>query len=346
MLPPCHTRIISSADHAVGFLHFRSPLWCYRPTSQLEQHSELANDPPYLKCHVSKKPVTTTTMSPTPGTPSRLGMRMNDEQDGHSEKIPTIEGQPDESFSFTSLEQRKDSIGRNINGDDDGSDRHDRYAMTPSAAKAHPIVACSRNGLSEPKETIGAHMEEDDQLMMTSDGSRGAGSLQRRYQSIDIAPPSRHSTSRNMVTRHDGTSALPRWQKEHQYRQPDPNEHPEIQEASRCDVASREKPFLLGIVRRRIGLNPTKSHSTHTVPRRASHANRDEDSTTGNDLSMPISASGKKDSPELEDEGCDYLDLSPVAESYERGRWLLGLLVLQSTSSSVLDHYQVRHGTA
>ncbi|CAM9728295.1 unnamed protein product, partial [Hapterophycus canaliculatus] len=33
-------------------------------------------------------------------------------------------------------------------------------------------------------------------------------------------------------------------------------------------------------------------------------------------------------------------DASPVAESYERGRWLLGLLVLQSTSSSVLDKYQ------
>lgn len=34
--------------------------------------------------------------------------------------------------------------------------------------------------------------------------------------------------------------------------------------------------------------------------------------------------------------------VGPVAESYERGRWLLGLLVLQSTSSSVLDKYQVR----
>lgn len=36
----------------------------------------------------------------------------------------------------------------------------------------------------------------------------------------------------------------------------------------------------------------------------------------------------------------DYADLSRVEESYERGRWLLGLLVLQSTSSFVLDHYQ------
>lgn len=34
-------------------------------------------------------------------------------------------------------------------------------------------------------------------------------------------------------------------------------------------------------------------------------------------------------------------DADPLAESYERGRWLLGLLVLQSTSSYVLDHYQV-----
>ncbi|CAN0340593.1 unnamed protein product [Scytosiphon promiscuus] len=33
-------------------------------------------------------------------------------------------------------------------------------------------------------------------------------------------------------------------------------------------------------------------------------------------------------------------DVGPIAESYERGRWLLGLLVLQSTSSSVLDKYQ------
>ncbi|CBJ32338.1 Mg2+ transporter-e family [Ectocarpus siliculosus] len=30
----------------------------------------------------------------------------------------------------------------------------------------------------------------------------------------------------------------------------------------------------------------------------------------------------------------------PIAESYARGRWLLGLLVLQSSSSFVLDHYQ------
>ncbi|CAM9209808.1 unnamed protein product, partial [Ectocarpus sp. 8 AP-2014] len=30
----------------------------------------------------------------------------------------------------------------------------------------------------------------------------------------------------------------------------------------------------------------------------------------------------------------------PIAESYTRGRWLLGLLVLQSSSSFVLDHYQ------
>lgn len=36
-------------------------------------------------------------------------------------------------------------------------------------------------------------------------------------------------------------------------------------------------------------------------------------------------------------------DAGPIAESYERGRWLLGLLVLQSTSSSVLDKYQVIH---
>lgn len=34
--------------------------------------------------------------------------------------------------------------------------------------------------------------------------------------------------------------------------------------------------------------------------------------------------------------------IDPIAESYERGRWLLGLLVLQSTSSFVLDKYQVR----
>ena len=34
--------------------------------------------------------------------------------------------------------------------------------------------------------------------------------------------------------------------------------------------------------------------------------------------------------------------MGPIAESYERGRWLLGLLVLQSTSSFVLDKYQVQ----
>ena len=33
--------------------------------------------------------------------------------------------------------------------------------------------------------------------------------------------------------------------------------------------------------------------------------------------------------------------MNPLTESYERGRWLLGLLVLQSTSSFVLDKYQV-----
>lgn len=33
--------------------------------------------------------------------------------------------------------------------------------------------------------------------------------------------------------------------------------------------------------------------------------------------------------------------MGPVSESYERGRWLLGLLALQSTSSFVLDKYQV-----
>lgn len=35
------------------------------------------------------------------------------------------------------------------------------------------------------------------------------------------------------------------------------------------------------------------------------------------------------------------LRMNPVAESYERGRWLLGLLVLQSSSSFVLNNYQV-----
>ena len=40
------------------------------------------------------------------------------------------------------------------------------------------------------------------------------------------------------------------------------------------------------------------------------------------------------------------LDAGAFAESYERGKWLLGLLVLQSTSSSVLDKYQVRTGTS
>lgn len=33
--------------------------------------------------------------------------------------------------------------------------------------------------------------------------------------------------------------------------------------------------------------------------------------------------------------------MNPIAESYERGRWLLGLLVLQSSSSFVLNNYQV-----
>lgn len=37
------------------------------------------------------------------------------------------------------------------------------------------------------------------------------------------------------------------------------------------------------------------------------------------------------------------VEVGPVAESYERGRWLLGLLVLQSTSSFVLDKYQVSY---
>ncbi|CAM9305192.1 unnamed protein product [Pylaiella littoralis] len=32
--------------------------------------------------------------------------------------------------------------------------------------------------------------------------------------------------------------------------------------------------------------------------------------------------------------------IDPVSESYDRGRWLLGLLILQSTSSFVLDKYQ------
>lgn len=40
------------------------------------------------------------------------------------------------------------------------------------------------------------------------------------------------------------------------------------------------------------------------------------------------------------------LDAGAFAESYERGKWLLGLLVLQSTSSFVLDKYQVRTGTS
>lgn len=46
----------------------------------------------------------------------------------------------------------------------------------------------------------------------------------------------------------------------------------------------------------------------------------------------------------VEEAGMDFSDVEvgPVAESYERGRWLLGLLVLQSTSSFVLDKYQVR----
>eukprot|EP00903_Cladosiphon_okamuranus_P011143 g10517.t1 len=39
-------------------------------------------------------------------------------------------------------------------------------------------------------------------------------------------------------------------------------------------------------------------------------------------------------------EFADAEAMSPIAESYERGRWLLGLLVLQSTSSFVLDKYQ------
>lgn len=33
--------------------------------------------------------------------------------------------------------------------------------------------------------------------------------------------------------------------------------------------------------------------------------------------------------------------MNPIGESYERGRWLLGLLVLQSSSSFVLNNYQV-----
>lgn len=47
---------------------------------------------------------------------------------------------------------------------------------------------------------------------------------------------------------------------------------------------------------------------------------------------------------EVEEAGMDFTDVEvgPVEESYERGRWLLGLLVLQSTSSFVLDKYQVR----
>ncbi|CAM9520727.1 unnamed protein product [Discosporangium mesarthrocarpum] len=47
-------------------------------------------------------------------------------------------------------------------------------------------------------------------------------------------------------------------------------------------------------------------------------------------------------SPAWEETGSitDREEISFVTEAYERGKWLLGLLVLQSTSSFVLDHYQ------
>ena len=63
---------------------------------------------------------------------------------------------------------------------------------------------------------------------------------------------------------------------------------------------------------------------------------------------MPTELNGQSGSNLLEasgEGGADFAEEDfdgPIAESYARGRWLLGLLVLQSSSSFVLDHYQVR----
>ncbi|CAN0360907.1 unnamed protein product, partial [Ectocarpus fasciculatus] len=75
------------------------------------------------------------------------------------------------------------------------------------------------------------------------------------------------------------------------------------------------------------------------VPRKEIRANKSS-------ALMPTELNGSSGGNLLEasgEGGADFAEEDfdgPIAESYARGRWLLGLLVLQSSSSFVLDHYQ------
>lgn len=94
-------------------------------------------------------------------------------------------------------------------------------------------------------------------------------------------------------------------------------------------------------------LSAQPSHSTHPV--QPTQQQRKEDYVVLSSESMEIDDKqdvGEAGEPPPGGGGVagefTDLDAGALAESYERGKWLLGLLVLQSTSSSVLDKYQVR----
>lgn len=103
-------------------------------------------------------------------------------------------------------------------------------------------------------------------------------------------------------------------------------------------AGEQAKPLLPGAaaaaaIDQRTGKVASRAEGVHSATVAASPQQERDSSGVINEFELEATAVGG--------EFTDAEVMDPIAESYERGRWLLGLLVLQSTSSFVLDKYQV-----
>lgn len=221
---------------------------------------------------------------------------------------------------------------------DDGSSRDNRYASAATSIhRGTSDCSCEPSSTNNKQQSTPSHSwcrevkaaVQREKPGITLHDERGN---ERRSVSEDDVPVCADQTIRN---RRPSTASLVNLQHQHQHQQPDADDR--LTGKYRDVIPGRLSAQLVPPVPRPTDWSSTKSHaplrSLSRIPPRLEDDVEDR-------VTKRVNMGDLKDDGLQHSE--DYGDMSPIAESYERGRWLLGLLMLQSTSSFVLDHYQVR----
>lgn len=283
------------------------------------------------RCYVSKKPARGTGSMPNvKSTTLGLPMSTSGQQEGKSLK-PLLSSLPiADSSDFAASLGGDLAAGEKI-VDSDASCQSDGYVKATETRRDPPASTCAP--VSENDHAAGGplrskrrdHSKPGEKTTKVSAAWKRARRTQRRIQSLNIA--SAYRSIKQRLPRESPLSRLQEEQQQQQQRSPSGHRSPRLNQ-------EHNSP----------GQGPPSNLPPHLKPAesipwelQSSEGGR----ARGADTTAIHSGHEHKIRPPSEDEARDGGEFTTVSESYERGRWLLGLLVVQSTSSSVLDHYQV-----